>query len=539
MPTLSCLRAFAKTRLAVWTARTGRLLAAALGGLLTAVASAQPPPPADTLVAWADVAFPQAFATLDSFLRIPNASRDLATAELNAAWCERAFRRLGFRTERLATPTAPFVFAERRYHPAGTAPTLLFYLQIDGQPVDSAAWSQPDPYTPVLKRRNGNGEPWQILADEPREVGHLPQPYDPDWRLFGRSTSDSKGPAVSLIAALGVLEARGRRPAFDIKVIMDLEEEIGSPHLPAMVRARRELLDADALVIMDGTRHLSNRPTLTFGARGIAKATLTVFGPREALHSGQYGNYAPNPAFGLARLLAGMKDTAGRVTVPGWYAGVDLTERERTRLRAIPDDEPALLRRIGVAAPERVAGTGGGYQEALQYPSLNVRGLRAAWVGEEVRTLIPDRAVAELDLRLVPETPGARQVGLLRDYVRAQGYHLVAGEEPTDVERARYPRLARFEAAVSYEAFRTPYDAPVGRLLTSALTRAFGESPVAMRTTGGSQPMGPFVLELGLDAVALRIPNPDNNIHAPDENLRLGNFWEGLVSCLALLTEGE
>ncbi len=504
-------------------------LSFALNSATQVLAQAQPLTTAAQIDAASRAHFPTALAILDTFLRIPNESHDLANAKRNADYCQRAFERRGFRVEQWATNTAPFVFAERRTKDP-KAKTLLFYLQIDGQPVDPTKWDQPDPYLPALKRSLGS-DTWEVLPLSAATAA--PADFDPEWRLFARSASDSKGPATCLLAALDVLAKAGREPGFHIKVVMDLEEEISSPNLPATVREKRRQLAAEALVIMDGTRHISNRPTLTFGARGIADARITVFGPTTALHSGQYGNFAPNPAFGLAHLLASMKDTSGRVTVAGWYEGVVISAADSARLAAIPEDEPALLQRIGVAVPEAV---GDGYQSSLQYPSLNVRGMAAAYTGDQVRTIIPATAVAELDLRLVPETPGARQLALLRGHVEAQGYHLV-DSLPTAEERARYPKLARLEGEVSYEAFRTSFDAPIGKLLERALVRAFGEAPVLMRTTGGSQPMGPFILELGIDAVALRIPNPDNGIHGPNENLRLGNFLEGIQSCVALLTE--
>jgi acetylornithine deacetylase/succinyl-diaminopimelate desuccinylase-like protein len=228
-----------------------------------------------------------------------------------------------------------------------------------------------------------------------------------------------------------------------------------------------------------------------------------------------------------------MKDESGRVTLPGWYDGIHLSESDRIRLDAIPEDEEVLNRRLGIAKPEQV---GDGYQEALQYPSLNVRGMASAWIGEEVRTIIPPTATAEIDIRLVPETDGERMVSLVKKYVEEQGYHFV-NTKPTDEERAKYEKLIHFDASVSYNAFRTPFDSDIGRFLGKALLRAFDHEPVMMRTTGGSQPMGPFIMEMGLDAVALRITNPDNNIHSPNENLRLGNFLEGIQSCLAVLTE--
>ncbi len=299
------------------------------------------------------------------------------------------------------------------------------------------------------------------------------------------------------------------------------------------MEARRELFAADAMLILDGTRHLSNLPTLTFGARGLATLTLTVFGAERNLHSGQYGNFAPNPVFALSHLLASMKDESGRVTVDGFYNGVTLSDREREALNAVPEDVDEIRASLGIARSDAVGTT---YQEALQYPSLNVRGLRAAWVGQEVRTLIPNSAIAEIDMRLVPETPGERQVALVKEHIRAQGFHIVEGE-PTAEERQRYPKLIRVDHRIGSKPFRTDMNSPLGTWLESAMRRAYGERFVKMRTTGGSQPIAPFISTLGVPAVSVRIPNPDNNIHAPDENLRLGNFVEGIETCLAILTE--
>jgi acetylornithine deacetylase/succinyl-diaminopimelate desuccinylase-like protein len=400
-------------------------------------------------------------------------------------------------------------------------------LQIDGQPVDSSAWAQPDPFEPVLKeKRNGQ---WATIPFTKLQEG-----LDPEWRIFARSASDSKGPAMSLIAALQILEAKAMAPAYNIKVIMDFQEELGSPHLPQAVMDHRDLLVAEMLFIMDGTRHLSNLPTLTYGARGIATATLTIFGPKYGLHSGQYGNFAPNPVFKAADLIAGLKDSLGRVTLPGFYDGVALSPLDKALLAKIPENKDSILVNLGIAAPEEVGGT---YQEALQYPSLNIRGIRSAWVGKEVRTIIPDEVIVEIDMRLVPETDGARQMDLLRTYILQKGFHLIAGSSPTEMERAAHPKLARFTYRLGSQPFRTEMDSPIGHFLNKAMAKIFGEAIVNMRTTGGSQPMAPFIKTLDVPAVSIRIPNPDNSIHGPNENLRLGNFQEGIMSCLAILTQ--
>ena len=461
---------------------------------------------------------------LTEFLTLPNDGNYPEQVEANLAWCDRAFREEGFTTTRLETAGAPLLFAERTFDPA--APAVLFYLQIDGQPVDSSRWDQPSPYRAVLKRPNADGT-FSAITLPP---GELP---DPEVRLFARSASDSKGPALAFLTALGVIRARGVAPPYNVKVIMDFQEELGSPQLPAAVAAHRELFDARYLVIMDGTRHVSNLPTLTFGARGIATVTLRIFGPERALHSGQYGNFAPNPVFAASRLLAQMKDEEGRVLIPGWYAGIELDEAQRRELNQVPESREEIERMVGIARAERVGET---YQEALQYPSLNVRGMRAGWTGKEVRTLIPAEVVVEIDMRLVPETPAERQLGLLQEFIRDQGYHFV-DSIPTAEERETYSKLISMDSRIGSAPFRTDLGGDFDRWLTRSVARALGAAPIRMRTTGGSQPMAPFVSTLGVPAVSLRIPNPDNNIHAPNENLRLGNFYEGVRMCLGVLGE--
>ncbi|PHK97384.1 acetylornithine deacetylase [Neolewinella marina] len=477
----------------------------------------------DSIAALTDRALPAAVDELIDFLAIPNDGNYPEHVEANLAWCRERFAGLGFAVTRLETPGMPLLFAEKSVDAA--LPTVLFYLQIDGQPVDPAAWNQPDPYRAVWKRKEADGSYTTVPAPE----GEL----DPELRIFARSASDSKGPAISFITALDIMQEEEIIPAYNVKVIMDFQEELGSDDLPAAVAAHRDLFAADFLVIMDGTRHVSNEPTLTFGARGIATATLRIFGPAYPLHSGQYGNFAPNPVFHAARLLAAMKDERGRVLIPGFYDGVELTEADKREMNKVPETREEIRQMVGIAEQEDLGDT---YQEALQYPSLNVRGLRAGWTGKEVRTLIPEEVIVEIDMRLVPETPGERQVDLLRQFIAARGYHFV-DSLPTAEERLTHPLLVSFTASLGSVPFRTDLDTPIDHWLTAAVRRSLGRDPVRMRTTGGSQPMGPFVNLLGLPAVSLRIPNPDNSIHAPDENLRLGNFREGIQECLGVLTQ--
>ena len=497
------------------------LVTASLGGPTLAE-----PPDQALLSALAARHAGESWGLFRELLSLPSDANFPEHVAANVAFMERAFEQRGFSVTRLETPAAPLLLAERPAPDANR--TVLVYLQIDGQPVDPSRWEQDDPWTPVLKEKTAEGWrklPWERLAGE----------VDGDWRIFARAAADAKGPVAMFLTALDACAAQGFAPDYHLKVIMDFEEELGSPHLPRAVQIHRDALAADMLLIFDGPRHASNRPTLYFGARGIATITLTVFGPRVPQHSGHYGNYAPNPALRLAQLLAAMKDDHGRVTLPGFYDGVALDEATRSILAQIPDDEVEIQERLGIVVPDAVAPN---YQEAIQYPSLNIRGLASGWVGRESRTIIPESATAELDVRLVPEVDAERLIALIRRYIEEQGYHLLDGREPTDEERRAHPRLASFTHEVSYQAFRTPYDSEIGLWLDRALTRAFGEAPVRIRMLGGSIPIAPFITTLGVPAVGVPGVQLDNNQHSPNENLRVGNYIDGVRTYLAVLTEG-
>ena len=459
------------------------------------------------------------------FLALPNDALEPADIERLVAWLERAFGARGFETARIGTAGSPSLFAQRLV--PGAQRTVLVYLQADGQPVDPSAWQQPDPYVAVLKRRDERGQ-WQSLP-----WTALDERFDPEWRVFARSAADSKGPMTQFLLAIEYLDGLGFTPAYNLKVIVDTEEELGSTHLAAAIERESELLAADFLLIFDGPPHASNDPTVTFGARGIATVTLETYGPRVAQHSGHYGNFIPNPAFDMARVLASLKDAEGRVTIDGYYDGISLTGPEREVLAAVPDDEERILADAGVARADAVAPS---LQEALQYPSLNVRGLRAAWVGEEARTIIPPRATAELDIRLVKESDADRLIGLLRDHIAAQGFHIIDAE-PTEAERAQHPRLLKFTYEVSYGAFRSDFDSPAGVMARNGMKALYGEEPILIRTMGGSIPIAPLVETLGIPAATVPTVNIDNNQHSPNENLRLGNFFEGIAILMAVLSQ--
>jgi acetylornithine deacetylase/succinyl-diaminopimelate desuccinylase-like protein len=453
-------------------------------------------------------------------LAIPDVGTDRANIRRNAGHLVAMLGRHGLKAELLETAGNPLVYAEKNV--PGASRTLLFYIHYDGQPVDIPKWKQEGgPFHPVM--RDGR------LEDGGKPVPNFTalDKFPDEWRLYARSSSDDKAPIIALCAALDALGASLRS---NIHVVLDGEEEMGSPSLTAAITRYRDKLRASMLLILDGPVHASGRPTLSFGARGIVTVDLTVFGPKMALHSGHYGNWIPNPGMRLAQLLASMKDDQGRTTIDGFYRDVPpLTAEQRKVLKSVPDDEPALLKLFGVARPDAV---GESLQEAIQFPSLNVRGMRSGYV-DEPRTIIPADATAAIDIRLVKETPSDRMVARLKAHIEKQGYHVVSAE-PDDATRLRYPKLARLRTSEAQEAFRTEPEAPESVEVTRALTAMWGAEPVRIRTMGGTVPIAPFIRELGLPAVGVPIVNFDNNQHGDNENIRIGNLWTGIVTLAAV-----
>src|SRR5262245_23844265 len=488
------------------------------------------------------------FAEFFEMLALPNDAINPPDIQKNSDWLETAFRKRGFVTRQLPNDGKPLVFAEYPRKVAN-ASTILFYMHFDGQPVIPSQWAQKSPWEAVVKQRSATGRqpaPLPTVAtgratvqpqwEEIDRKKLVEETIDPEWRIFARASSDDKGPIMMFLTAFDVLKATGREPAVNVKVLLDGEEEKGSPTIGVVAKAHRDILAADAIVINDGPMHASNQPTLIFGNRGNTVVRLVVYGPKSNLHSGHYGNYVPNPAQRLAALLASMKDDDGRVTIPGYYDHVKLTEAERKIMADVLDDEQALRKRLGIAKPDAV---GRNLQEALQYPSLNVRGMVSAAIGEKGANILPSRAEAELDLRTTPGATPAYLTGLIEQHIRSKGYHLSAGE-PTDEERAKYDKIASLTVVRGSAAAFTQLDSPVGAWVQETLAKTFakGGEPaktVRIRMMGGSVPTDKLVEALDLPFVIVPLVNPDNNQHSFDENLRIGHYLDGIRAFTGLL----
>lgn len=463
-------------------------------------------------------------AELWQAVSIPSVADDTENARRKARFLLERFRERGFEAEFLETDGNPLVWAERKA--PGAERTLLLYAHYDGQPVDPSRWAQDDPFEPVL--RDGKlDEGGRVLDFEAQSQ------FEDDWRIYARSVSDDTAPILAILAAVDALAAAGVEPTVNLRVILDGEEEAGSPSLVPAIESYRDRLEADLMLILDSPLHASGKPTVVYGSRGILTMELTVYGPKFPLHSGHYGNWAPNPAMRLAELLASMKDDDGRVVIEGFYDGIELDAATREVLDSVPDDHDALKRLFGFSDPDDVGST---LQEAIQYPSLNVRGLRSGWVGAEARTIVPDTAIAAIDVRLLKETPADAMYEKVVRHIRAQGYHIV-DEAPDDATRAAHGKIVRVARRGSgTNAFRTELDHPEAQRIVESLAEMWGEAPIRVRTMGGTVPISPFIAALGFPALVVPTVNFDNNQHSPNENLRLGHFFDSVVTMAALMT---
>jgi acetylornithine deacetylase/succinyl-diaminopimelate desuccinylase-like protein len=465
-----------------------------------------------------------------TLLSLPNVATNQADIRKNAEYVKAAFEKRGFSAAIITTRKSPVVMAERppsEAAPASADRTITFYFHYDGQPVNPAEWKDSGPFEPIF--RDGPIESGGRLVTLPAS-GSISR----DWRIYARSSADDKGEIAALLSALDVVIASRQMVISTIRVILEGDEEAGSPVLEETLLAHADRARGDLVIMVDGPRHASGRPTFFFGARGILSAELTVFGAKADLHSGNYGNWAPNPALELSRLIASMKDENGRVLIKGFYDDVvPLTPDEERAIAEIPAVERDQMRSFGFARPEL---PGDRLERRHNLPTLNVEGLLSGTVGGQGRTIIPASATARFDLRLVKAIDPARQFNRLADHVRAQGYQLVAGTAPTDEERATYPKLAHLLQIEGYPAGRTRFDTPLAQAVIATVGRALNATPVRLPTLGGSAPFYVFTDRLKAPTIGMPVANYDNNQHGPNENLRLGEFFDAIEAMRAILT---
>lgn len=495
--------------------------------LIPALVTAQTNPLVQAVRKWRvanERAIVEEFFTL---LAIPNVTNDRQNIQRNAEFLTRMLEKRGVAARLVTAPNAnPLVFGE--LSTPGATNTVVFYAHYDGQPVEPTEWTTP-PFDPVL--RNGTVESGSTVISLPPAGTAI----NPESRLYARGAADDKAAIMALMAALDAIRAAGLPLRSNIKFVFDGEEEAGSPNLEKMLTADKALFAGDVWLFCDAPVYQTRQQSIIFGARGIATFDLTVYGPRAELHSGHYGNWAPNPAMALARLLASMKDPASdRVLIEGFYDEVEpLSQLERQAIAAAPAIDQALMRELWLGSTEGRPAT---LNELISQPSLNIRGMAAARVGSTATNIIPATATATLDVRLVKNMRVERTRDVLRAHIGKQGFFVVDAEPDADTRRA-HPRVARLSLLRGAQAARTSMDLPISRHIISIVEGARGDA-VALPTMGGQLPLDAIERATGAPTIVIPIGNHDNNQHSADENLRIQNLWDGIELMSALLTMG-
>jgi acetylornithine deacetylase/succinyl-diaminopimelate desuccinylase-like protein len=427
-------------------------------------------------------------ARLIEYLRRPSISAYGEGIREVADYVAAVMLQMGLVVRVIPTSGWPMVFGE--YHVGRGAPTVLLYGHYDVQPPDPLdEWLSP-PFEPTL--RNG--------------------------RIYARGVGDNKGQHFAQLLALEAhLACRGTLPC-NVKVLLEGEEEVGSPHMPEFIRAHRDELQSDLVIISDGPVHENGQPTISFGVRGVLDIELRTRGANRDLHSGHWGGIVPNPLWTLVHLLATMKNERGEITIDGFYENVQpLTERERQALANLPIDVSEVKQSLGLQHLDEPQERG--YFERLAvWPTLTINGIHGGYGGPGSKTVLPHEAIAKCDIRLV----------------EAQTVDEILAKVQAHVQR-HAPEVS----VTSYggmDPSKTPLDSPFTEPLRQAIIAAQGTAPLFVPAKGASLPTYVFTKILGLPAFGVPYANPDESNHAPNENMEVARFFLGIKTGAAMLS---
>lgn len=463
------------------------------------------------------------------FLSVPNVAADRAGLQKNAAFIMEMMNKRGIQNVQLlnasTTGVPPSVYGEVTV--PGAKQTLIFYAHYDGQPVNPLQWAKGlEPFVPKLFSAaiDKGGTPVPFPAD-----GN----YNNEWRIYARGASDDKAGVDAILNAYDALKKSGLTPGCNLKFFFEGEEEAGSPHLNEILEKYKSLLQSDLWIICDGPVHQSGKKQIAFGVRGDTHLDLTVYASKRPLHSGHYGNWAPNPALLLAKLLASMKDENGRVTVKGFYDDVKpLTPFEKKALKEVPSVDEQMKNELGISNAEM---RGVSLSDAVNLPSLNINGMQSGNVGKTASNQIPTYATAVIDLRLVLGNDWKRQQQKVINHIKAQGFY-VTDHEPSDEERKKYTKIIKvIPGEDGMNAQRTSMDLPVIKKVIDAVKTTGKDQIVLQPTMGGSLPLYLFEKHLAAKTITVPIANHDNNQHAENENIRLKNLFDGIETMASLM----
>ena len=463
---------------------------------------------------------------LAELVAIPDVARDHPNILKNAALIRTMLERRGITARMLDNGDAPPAVFGELLAPGATR-TVGLYAHYDGQPVNPQEWATP-PFQPTLRARPGDDGTLGAVQLLP-ESGRV----DPEFRLYARGAGDDKGPLVAMLVAVDALRATGNRPTVNVKFFFDGEEEAGSAHVRTILEREKDLLRADVWLFADGPMHASRRMQVVFGARGDMGLTMTVYGPARALHSGHYGNWAPNPGVLLTDAIASMRSGDGRILIDHFLDDVPpISATDRAAIRALPVIDADLRRELLLGGSESSNAL---LAERILLPAVNLRGIRSGQVGALATNSIPVDASASIDFRLVPNQTPAHVRELVEAHLRARGWFIVH-EMPGDSVRLTHEKVVRLDWGGGAPAVKTSMDLPISRAIRSVVSEAAGSPVLAVPMMGGSLPIDMFESVLKVPLIVVPTANHDDNQHAKDENLRVQNLWDAIEVFAALMT---
>jgi len=430
------------------------------------------------------------YLAIPSISALPEHQGDVRRA---AEWTAEQMRQIGLENVKLLeTPGNPIVYGDWLHAPG--APTILFYGHYDVQPVDPLELWESPPFEATIR----------------------------DGELYARGAADDKGQVFMHLKAVEAYMKQAGTLPLNMKFFIEGEEEVGSAHLDTFVHANKSMLNADVVVISDTAMIGKGVPSICYGLRGLVYYQIDLRGTKGDLHSGVFGGAVANPAFVISQILAQMKDKGGRVKIPGFYDDVrPLSDAEREEWKKLPFNEKNYRKELG--APKLTGESGYSvYERTWGRPTFEVNGLLAGFTGEGPKTVIPAVAMAKVSMRLVPvQTP--EKIGeLFEAYVRKLA--------PKTVEL----KLTRMHGGMPWMA---GFDDPFLRAAGRAVEKGFGKAPVFNREGGSIPVVATFQQELGVPSVLFGVGLPDENAHAPNEKLDLGNFHGGIISAAHLYQE--
>lgn len=424
----------------------------------------------------------------------------------------------------------------------GATQTVILYAHFDGMPVKTENWKVTKPWEPVLAKKENE-------RISKLDFENLTE-FNPEWRIYGRSTSDDKAGIISLLYAVEALKKNNIKFTSNLKFFFEGEEEALSPNFEDILKEHKELLSSDLWVVLDGPSSIGGEKQVFYGVRGVKNIDITVYGANRPLHSGHFGNWAPNPNIRLSHLLSSMVNLEGKVTIKNFYNDTEKLTHEEKRsidIAARPDEK--LKKEFGLCQPD---GQGERIDNLINRPSLNVRGLSGGEVLQKATNIVPPKSIASLDLRIAAGNEASKQVKYVTDHIRNFLIKQKVKEkmcfieideshtedrEPNQLEREKCTFLVKVNIKKGgYDAQKLSLTHPLANRVVDALQRVLHLPIRKLPISGASLPTYLVSKILNAPLIYVTMNNYDNNQHTEDENIRIQNLWDGIDMSAAIMT---